>query len=499
MPVFPLLSPGAPGSYPLWPSLLLAVGILFAYLLAHRTGLPATARRSLALLFAFSIANLAAAYFPLWVNLPAWIYVRVIGLTALFIGLIEAVLLVTVDLFLAWRGRPFPKIIRDTFTLVLSVVVLFAVLREILNVNLTSLVATSAVLSVVIGLALQDTLGNFFSGLALQMEQPLKIGDWVNVDTWTGQVSQVTWRSVRIRTLEGDEVNLPNSTITKSTMKNYSQPTSAHRHSFRIGTHYRHAPHKVIAAVLAVSHDVPGILDTPPVQVIVAEFGDSAIIYEVRFWLDDFPAHLIIAGEFQAKLWYRFRRDGIEIPFPIRTLHVVRPLQEARGGEEVIRRALGKVEILKALSDAERDLLTHRVSLVPYGSGERIICQGEAGGSLFVIIEGEVSVRVSAGEEERQVTTLGPGDVFGEMSLLTGEPRTATVVALADVSAVNLTKEAFREVVTANPAVLEAITAILKGRKGSLESAQREAAEASAAHRPRHDLLSSIRSFFGID
>jgi len=260
-----------------------------------------------------------------------------------------------VDLLLVrWLKRPpVPRILRDFTTLALALTVFMFALRGTLGVNLSSLLATSAMISVVLGLALQDTLGSFFAGLALQMEAPLAIGDWVKIGENIGMVTQVSWRTVRIVSLDDDEYTFPNSMVTRSALANFSRPTPAHRCHIAVRIPYRHPPNLVIAALTEAMRSAPRLLANPPAHAVVWEFEESSILYRARYWIGDYRRVNTIRSDVSTRIWYALRRAGIEHAAPVRMLRGS-PADTVTG--RVAASALN-VDIFSPLTDAERDFL----------------------------------------------------------------------------------------------------------------------------------------------
>jgi CRP-like cAMP-binding protein len=241
------------------------------------------------------------------------------------------------------------------------------------------------------------------------------------------------------------------------------------------------------------------VLEDPPFHALVWEYGDSEILYRARFWIAEFRRVNSIRSDVAARVWYRLRRERIEPGYPVQ-IHNPGAPAEAESAEAVqSATALRSVDLFEPLSEEERILLSQRLRPLLFGRGETVIRQGAAGDSLFVITRGRVEVRVSSAGEERVVGTLSAGSFFGEMSLLTGDPRTATVVALEDAEVLPVTRENFRGIAAANPAVLEAVARIVADRRGRLAETIRESEEAAATRSAAHrDLLKRVRSFFSL-
>src|SRR5439155_13881008 len=179
------------------------------------------------------------------------------------------------------------------------------------------IVAATAVGAVVIGFALQDTLGNFFAGLAIQIEKPFRVGHWVTIGGKDGLVSEITWRATKIRTKAGNFVVVPNSVLAKDTITNDSEPTQHTRVDLEIGASYDTPPNDVKATILAAIRDEPLLARDRQPEVLVSDFGASAVMYQVRVWTTDFGADQLVRDRVRTAVYYAFRRRGIEIPYPV--------------------------------------------------------------------------------------------------------------------------------------------------------------------------------------
>lgn len=354
----------------------------------------------------------------------------------------------------------FPNILQDTIIIGLFVLVATFVMHE-------KLLTTSAVGAVVVGLALQDTLGNMFAGLAIQIEKPFRVGHWVSVGGFEGAVTEITWRATKLRTKTGNLVVMPNNVVSKEAIVNYSQPALPTRLQVEVGVSYDVPPNEVKAALLGAVETVDGVLPQPAPDVIVADFASSSILYRIRFWTHDFARDGPLCDRVRTAVYYVLRRNGMEIPFPIqieyrRTEAPVRSPER----ERQLASILAGVDLFAPLSESDRsDLLSLSRELV-YAAGERIVEQGGEGDSLFVVCKGRVRVTIDPGA--RQVAETGEGGYFGEMSLLTGEPRTATVTAAGDSSVLEITAATLRRVAMNDPLVLERMALVVAERREGL-------------------------------
>jgi CRP-like cAMP-binding protein len=365
---------------------------------------------------------------------------------------------------------------------------------------------SSAVVSAVIGLALQDVLGNVVAGVALHVGKPFKVGDWVKVSDQVGAVVQTSWRSTTISTLDGDFVIIPNGSIAKAEIVNFSAPNPQHAEHARVGTRYEVPPNSAKKAMIEAALQTQGVVPEPRPKVRLIEFGDFSINYDMKYWIDDFSQHDDIRDAVMSSIWYHFRRQGIGIPFPIRDVNLFTVTTQEREKEEAKRiaglmRLLEAVDIFSPLSSEERLQVAQGVQTHRYAPGERIVRQGDEGDSFFIIGSGQVEVSAQDQTGSQGVLArLGPGKFFGEMSLLTGERRSATVTAVQDTEVGVIDKDNFARVLTANPDIAQTLSEILERRLAEIAAKmadlEKERSDRRLATESRGSLLKRIRSFF---
>ncbi len=384
----------------------------------------------------------------------------------------------------------FPNIVQDTIIIGLFLLVATFVMQE-------KFMTTSAVGAVVVGFALQDTLGNMFSGLAIQVEKPFHVGHWVTVGSYEGRVHEVTWRATKLRTKAGNLVVLPNSFISKEAIVNYSQPEVPTRMELEVGVAYGVPPDRVKACILEGMRDLPLVLKSPAPEVLINDFGASAITYLVRFWIDDFAADTRARDEVRSAIYYVLRRYGFEIPWPIQIEYQREEVQE-RPADRITRveDVLQKIDLFAPLTDQQRyELATRGVERL-YGAGHLIVRQNEEGRSMFVIAAGRVRVVEASGVT---LATIGQHGYFGEMSMLTGQPRSASIFAECECELIELTADALRELALANADVLSTISDVVAARRADLEKQRDEALAAKgSAREASQSLLARIQAFLRI-
>ena len=380
-------------------------------------------------------------------------------------AVVELILAAFADALPRWRGGvPASPITKDLLRAVLFLgILLIAVKIAFPGTDIGALLTTSAILSIVVGLALQESLSNIFAGALLSVDRPFKPGDWIEADGREGKVLGANWRSTRILTRENDLLQIPNSAVAKGTILNYSVPTTRHLCRRRIGVEYGAAPNKVRSVLTAMMVLTEGVLKDPPPDAFVVDFGDHAVIYELRFWIDDVSRRPWIESDVLRGAWYHLKRNGLHIPFPVREVFVHRERPERREAEALD--LLKEVDLFKGLRPAELELLSHDLARQVFARGETVFRQGDAGSTFYILRSGRLAVlsRAEGGLEVR-VAELKPGDPFGEMSLLTGEPRNATCVADEDCELLCLDRGSFAELLRSNPAVAERISEVIAAR-----------------------------------
>lgn len=482
-----------------------AVGIPLAILLLALAMvlLPAGERRRArqgALLLGLSLlCGLARFVFPVGASVRKPLVFAATFFLLASIG--RSLVLLLVDVLLERRtARPAPKIFRDVSTGIAYLAVAIVALHAA-GVEPGSLLTTSALLTAVVGLALQDTLGNLVSGLALQMQRPFDVGDWIEVDgAHGGQVTQMTWRATSVMTLDHVEVILPNASIAKSAIRNYSRPSRVSRRRLVIGVTYDASPHEVHAILGAAAADAPGVLAEPKARARTKTFGDSAIVYEVLYFVDDFAHALDVDGAVADRVYHCLARRGISIPFPVRTVQMapVEPPEKRRQAERARAAAvLDALALMEPLPTDSRAVLTERAAVRRYGPGEIVVRKGEESREMFVVEAGTLAVEVpreAGGAAE--VAQLGPGECFGEMGLMTGEVRSASVRAKTQCDLVVIDHDAFHDVLAAHPEVVERMGGLLAVRQAGLDAAAATAGRAAPPEEQKQRLISQIRSFF---
>jgi small-conductance mechanosensitive channel/CRP-like cAMP-binding protein len=488
-------------------ALILVGGALYSLAPARRKRIKAAvALFSVAVLASFLAAGLRSAGITGIGNF-------LLSITELFEGaaLINLSCVLLFDVFLKWIRIDTPRIIRD-LSLAIAYVSMLLVHLSYRGVNISGIVATSAVITAVIAFSLQDTLGNIMGGLALQMERTINVGDWIQVDKHVGRVVELRWRQTTIETRRWDTVIIPNSQLMKGQIviigRRIGQPVQE-RQELYFHVDPRHTPLSVIKAVEDAlrSSAMNGVAMSPPPDCVLDEFKESYIQYCVRYWLANLSSDMPTSGEVRTRIYYGLRRNGIPVSIPAQRIFLTTETEERRHSKEDQQQAkkidiLQNLALFRSLTDEERENVAAHLQPVPFMRGEEITRQGDIGYWLFIILSGTAEVRISTGNGlSKAVAVLKAGDLLGEMSLMTGEPRTATVVALEEVQCYRLDKESFNATLASRPELAEDFSQILAQRRVELEAA-REGLDAEDKKRrfaaTQSDIRLRIYRFFGL-
>jgi len=421
----------------------------------------------------------------------------------------RSTVLLILDVILGRRlARPLPQIVTDITLGLVYTAVLLTALREA-GVEPGSILTTSALLTAAVALSLQETLGNMVAGLAIQVQRPFDVGDWIQFDPepkHIGKVLEINWRATKVITLDEVEVIVPNATLAKAAITNFTKPTAVSRRSLYVQVPADVPPLDVQRAILEALESSFGLLGEPAPSVVTNGFVDGNVEYWVRFFTDRFDKRDGVDGAARDRIWYALSRRGISVASPKRAVALREISPESLAREEASRvgerdELLRRVDFLGALSDDQRRTLAGKSTLRLYADGETVVRQGDDSAEMFIVEAGSVVVtrRRADLDDEVELAKLGPGMFFGEMALVAGEGRTATVRALTPCSMLVLDRDALRGVLAAAPHLAEHISRVIAERQaqGSEVDGARSGERVSTDERSSL-LLGRIRRFFSL-
>lgn len=362
------------------------------------------------------------------------------------------------------RGAAF-TFFADTLSIVFFLVATIATASYVFELPVSTVFATSSIIAVVLGFALQSTLGDLFGGIALAIERPFQIGDWITIDEkFTGRVVEITWRTTRLSSKTEDTIVFPNAFIARSHLINHYLPTPLHRIAIMISVSNRESPVRVSEVLTAAVMSAEGIADIPPPSVDVRDLTDTALLYKVKFHVPAFEDRDDVMSDVYKQIWLHLSWAGLARPHP---RQIVEHMPVAAETSEVERIAglLGRVPVFAPLEDEERQQLAAALKPRHVSAHERLLSQFDEGRSLFIVREGLLDVSVRTEDGDKSVARLYPGDYVGENSLLTGAPRNATITAITPSSVYELDKDDVSALLELRPEIADEFGRVLATRE----------------------------------
>ncbi len=392
-------------------------------------------------------------------------------------------------------------LIRNVVVILIYIIAFFIIFQsQYPAVQLAPLFTGSTIIGIVVGLALQDTLGNLFSGLAMQADQPFQIGDVISIpNKGTGVVESISWRGVKIRTFQNKLLVIGNSILGKETIEVAPKFNLNARIVF-FNTLYSDSPTKTIQVIREAVRQVENVSTKIRPIVRIRNLGESGIDWEIKYWLEDYSKYNTTDALVRQRVWYAFRRENINFAFPTRTLYIEKDATEAEvvETENNIYERIKEVELFAPLSEEETEKVADAAHLRVFAPDEAIVEKDQPGGSMFVIHKGSVEIRTIDDEGKTQVvSTLREGDFFGEMSMLTGEPRSANVVAKEETQVLQIGRYCLKPILDSNPNLIKALSDIVEERRSLLT--QKEHHEKKTTGEKDKTVFRSIKKFFGLN
>jgi small-conductance mechanosensitive channel/CRP-like cAMP-binding protein len=409
-------------------------------------------------------------------------------------------------------GRPVPRLIKDFFTAIIFLVAITGIIGVVFEQSVVGIWATSGAVGVVLGLALKSMISDVFTGLALNVDRAFHIGDWIELrhrdtgDRVFGKVRDINWRTTHIELQNRTIAILPNSMVGSVGITNHSAPDPVARDELAVTLDFSVPPKRATRVLLAAVKAAcgAGIVEQPEPQVLIKEVSALGTVYSVRYFLHlDDVTHAAARHLVHQSVLNHLSKAGITPAYPKQDLYTApMPARHLDFHSQADRITLLRNIDLFGQSLAEDELaqLADSMRQRAYNAGEALIRQGERDHSMFILAEGLVEVMVAMdGRPELRVARLVPGECFGEMALLTGEPRSATVLSATDVVAFEVTKADMTALLAARPEIAETVSALIADRKIGTSKALQSAGAAErqeAARSLAEEILHSIKGFF---
>ncbi|MFV0390187.1 MAG: cyclic nucleotide-binding domain-containing protein [Pyrinomonadaceae bacterium] len=427
---------------------------------------------------------------------------KILILMTVVVSIVKFVTQIVFDSTFSRSGqREIGSLIRTIISVIIYIVAFLIIFQSYYpNVPLAPLFTGSTILGIVVGLALQDTLGNLFSGVAIQADQGFQLGDVIAIkDQGIGVVEQISWRGVRIRTFQDKILLISNSVIGKATIE-IAPKNNLNARLVYFNTIYSNSPAKVVTLVREAVRQVDNVSPKRRPIVRIRDFGNSSVDWEVKYWAINYQLVNQTDALIRQRIWYVFQREGLEFAFPTRTIYTAKQSEPETAANETadeIYERIMNVPIFAPLSDDETQLIAKSCSLRIFAPGEPIIEAGDNDRSMFIVHHGTVHVQIVENGEVRTVSTLSEGDFFGEMSLFSGESRTASVIADSETQVLEVKQYVMKPLLESNPEVARIIGEIIQERKEFLEHEEEDMLASEDVE--KSGLMKSVKSFFGIE
>ncbi len=377
----------------------------------------------------------------------------------------------------SWRNKV-PTLVINIARLFFILLGFAFVVSTIWGVDLGKMLAALGVGSIVLGLALQDTLGGLFAGITLISARQFNVGDWIKAGDVVGQVVTVNWYSVSLRTFEDDLLVIPNSVLARDTFRNYSRPNPLHMERIVIQFSEELPPNRVREALLEAARLTPGVLDAPPPQVMLRELADDAGAYEAHLFFDDYARIDGIRDAYLTHAWYAAKRHGLVFPIEDHQVFHFRGREMNLGSDdriapEQLADTLAELDLF-SLPREVLETFSEGAAILRYGKGERIIQEGQRSDAIYVLLTGHVhTFAYDAEGKAHSMGTASPGELFGIVSALRHRDSLVSVFADSDVQVARLKPERMEDVLQAHPEVAQEVEQAIDARLESIEALRR--------------------------
>jgi small-conductance mechanosensitive channel len=392
--------------------------------------------------------------------------------------------------------REAPTFVRDTIRLVVYLAAGIISLRLVFKIDISTIVTTTTVITATIAFAMQSTLANALSGFSIQTDNLLARQNWISVKEKNifGEIINVGFRYTTLRNLSNYLILVPNSVIMQNIVTCHGTRETVDKPAMQVDVMlgYDMPPEMAKILLLQAVRDDSEVLALPEPLVRLTALNDSGITYQLSFCIEDPSGRIRVQDAIYSRVWYAVNRAGYSFPFPHRqiiTSEAKQPFEFSRGH---IAAELRQSELFAVLDDITIIALAEKAPVKIFGAGEVVVHQGDGGSSLFIVLKGTLDVSV----DDVIVGSIQEDSFFGEMSLLTGEPRSATVRASNEVWLAEVKKESLEPILTSSPSVLETLSHILAEREARTRASQETSDDSATSSRRKEVYLKRLKLFF---
>ena len=416
---------------------------------------------------------IALSYFLHWVVLlPTTSLVLRLAETICWAAIIVSIISVVNNLVFetarqgTWQSKV-PRLLRDLLRLVLVAIGLAILYSVVWGKEITSAFATLGVTSIVVGLALQEPLGNLFSGLVLLMERPFEVGEIIEVGHVAGEVKEVNWRSAHIERRGGAIQVVPNSTLNKETIVNYSRPRPSRMETIEVGFSYQDPPYKVRDALVELLHQCDGVLETPEVQAATIGYEEYCVRYRMTYNTAE-ADRWNVKNEIFTRIWYMAKRHGFTMPYPVHIQVQHQSNRPFKPDEPAAADMLSRFPGLPEIASEDRGMTRP----LTFGAGERLFNEGDDLEGVYFVVSGSVSLQVVQDGEENEIAKIRSGEFCGETGMLGRQTAEMRAVALEDTVVALIAPDVVRHLFEASPRLARETGQSLEVHRKAMQSAR---------------------------
>lgn len=445
--------------------------------------------------------------FNLWAH-----YVLGIGLW--MVGALVTVRLMAMffwERFMAPRlGGHVPKLLKDVVAVILFLLAVIGIVGTVFRLPITGLLATSGAMGLVVGLAIKSIIADLFTGIAFNVDRPFLVGEWLTLherglEPITGQVVEVSWRSTQIKKTDGVLVVVPNGRMGLAILTNLSRPKVESRFKLKFSLDFDVPTERALRILEAALKSAPGVLDKPMAKVRVNGTSQRGMEYELRYWLDPVKTSPSKGrNNISIAVLDHMHQAGLKLAFPKQDIYMARMPKRHFESAVDCQRLLERVDLFETLQPQEFENLAAGIQQRSFKAYETIVEENQEDQSMYILVEGLLEVHATSDDgTEVKIGILTPGQFFGEMSLLTGEPRSATVRAATNTLAYEITKDDLLPLLEQRPKLAEDMAAAMADRQVAAHDAQEKHLRETQIIHSREgltkSLLGKVRGLFRLE
>lgn len=375
----------------------------------------------------------------------------------------------------AWQSKV-PKLFRELAKFTLVLLGTAVILSAVWKIDLAGLITALGVGSIVLGFALQDSIGSIFSGIMLLFERPFEVGDWLKIGDLEGKVVDMNWRSIHLETESHYHVIIPHLFTSKEIICNYNRPFSIHEQEIQIRFSYEHPPNLVKQVLKATAISTPGVLSHPEPEIETKIYDEYAIVYNIILYLKDFAQRNEISDEFMTRMWYAAKRYNLKIPFPTTEVHQVDTSASESSIASKFTKKLQSIPVFVRMETESLENIAQGANIQKFAVGEEVIKEGDRVQSLYLILAGKaVMSTTNYAKKKQDLLTLERGEFFGETSLFTGEASTVSVRAIEDLEVILIYADTANVMIESQPSLAREMGQVMEARRKAIYTAKREA------------------------